>query len=61
MVRQKGHLESKYTSLKGTAEDLTRRDMCLRRVEQTLEQVIDKHTVLSDVDVMHLAAQAADD
>ena len=38
LVRQKGCLESKYSSLRGTAEDLSRRDMCVRRVEQTVEQ-----------------------
>ena len=31
-------MESKYSSLRGTAEDLSRRDLCLRRVTQTLEQ-----------------------
>lgn len=34
----KGTLESKYTTLRGTNEDLARRDLCVRRVEQTLEQ-----------------------
>jgi DNA repair exonuclease SbcCD ATPase subunit len=38
VVRQKGSLESRCSSLKGTAEDLTRRDLWHRKLEQTLEQ-----------------------
>ena len=38
LVRQKAALESKYSTLRGTNEDLNRRDFCVKRVEQTLEQ-----------------------